>query len=322
MRICDYLPLTCGVPAFLIELRAASRGRTDVQDFDGRTAVITGGASGIGLAFAHRFGRAGARVMIADIEADALAAAVDQLTAAGIDAAGQRCDVADEAAVVALAAATRARFGDTHLLFNNAGVSITGPSWQVSADDWRWVWDVNVRGVVNGIRAFLPGMIAHGGGGHVLNTGSLASFNGNGDHAPYCSSKAAVLGLSQSLYSEMQALMTGIGVSIVCPGMVATKINQSWRNRPAGDRGWSDREFADETFRANSDAFQGAGIAPEAVADSTFDAVREGRFYVFTGPAWPRFMAGTIGRAIRAENPPVLTWGEDRRPAEAREPPP
>lgn len=293
-----------------------------ISDFRGKTAVITGGASGIGLALAERFGREGARIMIADIEADAIGVAIERLRGDGIDAAGHQTDVADYAAVEALAAHTRAVFGETHLLFNNAGVSLTGPTWQVSADDWRWVWDVNVGGVVNGIRAFLPGMLAHGQGGHVINTGSLASFNGNGDHAPYCSSKAAVLGLSQSLYSEMEAMMTGIGVSIVCPGMVATRINQSWRNRPAGDTPWSDREFASAEFRAASDAFQGAGIPPERIADSTFEAVREGRFYVFTGDTWPRFMQETVGRAARGANPLVLTWGEDNRPDDAKEPPP
>ena len=293
-----------------------------MKDLNGKTAVITGGASGIGLAFAERFGREGCRVLIADIEAGALDAAVDKLKAQGVDAAGHVTNVADYAAVESLEARARELFGRVHLLFNNAGVSITGPTWAMSLDDWRWVWDVNVWGVVNGVKAFLPDMLAHGEGGHVINTGSLASFNGNGDHAPYCSSKAAVLGMSQSLYSEMQAMMTGIGVSIVCPGMVATKINQSWRNRPAGDAPWSDREFASDEFRVFSDEFQGRGIAPEAIAESTLEAVLADRFYVFTGPNWPRFMEFTVGRALRAENPHVLTWGEDRRPEEAREAPP
>lgn len=287
----------------------------DVRD---KVAVITGGASGIGLAFAERFGREGCRIMVADIEATALEAAVASLRAQGIRAEGQVTDVADLASVKALEARTAEVFGRTDLLFNNAGVSITGPIWAMSDDDWRWVWDVNVWGVVNGIRAFLPGMMAHGEGGYVVNTGSLASFNGNGDHAPYCSSKAAVLGISQSLYMEMKAMMTGIGVSIVCPGMVATRINQSWRNRPEGDRPWSDREFSDEGFREGSAAFQGAGIPPEAIAESTFEAVRDDQFYVFTGPGWRSYLDNGIGRALRGENPFVLTWGEDRRPEEER----
>lgn len=293
-----------------------------MDDFVGKVAVVTGGASGIGLAIADRFGREGCKIMLADIEGQSLIRAVDQLRAAGIDAQGLVTDVADFDAVVRLREKVGALWGPTQLLFNNAGVSITGPTWLMSADDWRWVWDVNVWGVVNGIRAFLPGMIEHGEPGHVINTGSLASFNGNGDHAPYCSSKAAVLGLSQSLYSEMAALMTGIDVSIVCPGMVATRIHQSWRNRPENDAPWSDREFADQGFIEGSNEFQGRGITPEIIAEATFEAVRERRFYVFAGQTWPRFMEGTVGRAVRGENPLVLTWGEDRRPEGAREPAP
>ena len=293
-----------------------------MKDFGEKTAVITGGASGIGLALAERFAAQGCSVLIADIEADALDLAVKGLRSKGFRAEGHVTDVADPASVEALADRAVALFGKVHLLFNNAGVSITGPTWQMSNDDWRWVWDVNVWGVVNGIKAFLPGMIAHGEDAHVINTGSLASFNGNGDHAPYCSSKMAVLGISQALYSEMKALETKIGVSIVCPGMVATRIHQSWRNRPEGDTAWSDREFADEAHRAGSDAFQGAGIAPAVIAESTLEAVREGRFYVFSGSNWQRFMEATLGRAVRGENPMVNTWGEDRRPLAEREVPP
>lgn len=289
-----------------------------MRDLGGKAAVITGGASGIGLAFAELFGREGCRVLLADVEDEALADAVAQLKQQGIEAWGLRTDVARFDDMKRLAAYAEDVLRNVHLLFNNAGVSITGPTWKLSEDDWRWVWDVNVWGVVNGLRAFLPAMLDHGERGHVINTGSLASFNGNGDHAPYCSSKAAVLGISQSLYSEMQAMMTGIGVSIVCPGMVATRIHQSWRNRPREDAAWSDREFADDQHRAGSDAFQSRGIAPEAIAEATLEAVREGRFYVFSGPNWRAFMEGTVGRAIRGENPFVLTWGEDRRPETER----
>lgn len=293
-----------------------------MDDFKGKTAVITGGASGIGLALAERFGREGCRLLLGDIDGGALDAAVAQLAQAGIEAHGHVTDVADHAAVQSLADRAAGLYGKVHLLFNNAGVSITGPTWELTHDDWRWVWGVNVWGVVNGIKAFLPRMMAHGEPGHVINTGSLTSFSGNGSHAPYCSSKAAVLGLSQSLYSEMKAMMTGIGVSILCPGIAATRIHQSWRSRPPTDAAWSDREFADEEFRAASASMHGQGIAPALIAESTFEAVRDDRFYVFTGEMWPDFLAGTIGRALRAENPFVTTWGEDRRPEEGRALPP
>lgn len=293
-----------------------------MQQLKDKTAVITGGASGIGLAFAHLFGRQGCRIMLADIERTALNAAVEEVRAAGIAVAGEIADVADPDAVERLAARTAERFGNVHLLFNNAGVSITGPTWQMSRDDWRWVWDVNVWGVVNGIRTFLPAMMAHGEAAHIVNTGSLASFFGNGDHAPYCSSKAAVLGLSQSLYSEMKAMRTNVGVTIVCPGMVATRIHQSWRNRPEGDAPWSDREYADRAFREGSDAFQGAGLTPDVIAEATLDAVRNDRFYSFAGDRWPRFVRAVLEPAIHGENPPVTTWGEDRRSDAERQPAP
>ena len=288
----------------------------------GKVAVITGGAGGIGLAFAERFAAAGAKLVLADIETGALDTAVTRLSAVGYEVTGLRTDVAKLGDVQALAAHATASFGKVNILCNNAGVSITGPTWRMSMDDWRWVWDVNVWGVVHGVHAFLPGMLAHGEPAHVVNTGSLASFVGNGDHAPYCSSKAAVLGMSQSLFSEMKAMNTNVGVSIVCPGMVATRINQSWRNRPDGDTPWSDRESADDAFREGSAVMQGAGIAPEAIAESTYEAILEDRFYVFTGPNAPVYLDVALGRAIRAENPFVMTWGEDNRSLETREPPP
>lgn len=291
-----------------------------MQDLRGKTAVVTGGASGIGLAIAELFGRQGCRLLLADIEEGALDAAVRRLKDVGIEAGGCVTDVADHASVEALARHAEEAFGPVHLLFNNAGVSMTGPTWRLSEDDWRWVWGVNVWGVVNGIRAFLPGMLAHGEPGHVINTGSLASFTGIGDHAPYCASKAAVLGLSQSLFCEMRAMMTGIGVTIVCPGMAATRIHQSWRNRPHDDAPWSEREFADPAKIQLGNEFQGRGIAPEAIAEATLDAVMNDRFYVFTGPIWQDFMADTAGRMARGDAPHILTWGEDRRPASQRAP--
>ena len=285
-----------------------------MKDFKDKVAVITGGASGIGLAMAEGFGAAGMKLVIADIEQAALDRAVPALRAKGFEAIGVRTDVAKFAEMEALAAATLEAFGKVHLVVNNAGVSITGPIWEMSLDDWRWVYDVNFWGVVHGVKAFTPIQLAQGEGGHVIITASEAAFLGIGHHSPYCSSKAAVLSVGLSLHSELAAANSGIGVSVVCPGMVDTQIHRSWRNRPTGDRSWSDRERADGA-RAGADAFQARGVPPQEIARVTLDAVRENRFYVFNTPHWGKMIASLRDVAIAGGNPPVHTWGPDLRPA-------
>ena len=285
-----------------------------MKTLGGQVAVITGGASGIGLAMAEVFGAAGMRLVLGDVEEAALDRAVRTLAGKGYETLGVRCNVARFDEVEALARAALERFGKVHLLCNNAGVSITGPIFEMSLDDWRWVYDVNVWGVIHGVKAFVPLMMRQGEAAHVVNTASLAAFNGTGDHAPYCSSKAAVLSLSQALYSEMAALDTRIGVSVVCPGMVDTAINKSWRNRPEGDRPWSERESRDEAHVKGSEEFQAAGVSPEEIARLTLEAVRTDRFYVFNGERWSNFVGQFLGPVLAAENPPVVTWGPDLRP--------
>ena len=284
-----------------------------MKDLAGKTAVITGGASGIGLCMARAFGAEGMRLVLADVEEPALDRAVGELSQAGHEAIGVRCDVAKYDQVEALAQAAVARFGRVHVVCNNAGVSITGPIFRMSLDDWRWVYDVNLWGVIHGIKAFVPMLMEHGEEAHVINTASLASFNGIGDHAPYCSSKAAVLSVSQALYSEMAAFDTKIGVSVVCPGMVDTAINKSWRNRPKSDAAWSDRESADDQFVAGSEKFQAAGVTPEQIASLALDAMRQNRFYVFNGDNWRDFVRVPLDPIRTAANPPVITWGPDLR---------
>ena len=284
-----------------------------MKNLDGRVAVITGGASGIGLAMAQAFAAEGMKLVLGDVEQGALDAAAASLNAAGVETLAVRCDVARFEQVEALAKAAQDRFGKIHLVCNNAGVSITGPIFKMSLDDWRWVYDVNVWGVIHGIKAFVPILMEQGEEAHVVNTASLAAFNGTGDHAPYCSSKAAVLSLSQALYNEMAAFDTRIGVSVVCPGMVDTAINRSWRNRPRGDRPWSDREYADEAHVKGSEQFQGAGVTPQEIARLTLEAVKTGRFYVFNGERWGDFLAAFVAPILEAKNPRVVTWGPDLR---------
>ncbi|WP_372784633.1 SDR family NAD(P)-dependent oxidoreductase [Phenylobacterium sp.] len=284
-----------------------------MRDVDGKVAVITGGASGIGLAMAERFGQEGMKLVIADIQEDAIAGAVAALADRGFEALGVRTDVTSYSDVELLAQRTLEAFGKVHVLVNNAGVSITGPTWKMSLDDWRWVLDVNLWGVVHGVKAFTQILIDQGEPAHIVNTASLAAFVGIGEHAPYCASKAACLSISQSLRSELIAANTQVGVSVVCPGMVATDIHRSWRNRPAGHQPWSDREWSDEEFRKNSDAFQGAGVSAQAIAEATLDAIVNDRFYVFYGEGVPAYLATLLMPILKAEEPPLITWGPDLR---------
>ncbi len=285
-----------------------------MKDLKGRVAVITGGASGIGLAMAEAFGAEGMKLVIADIEADRLESAVAGLRARSFEAIGVRTDVSRYADVEALAQATLAAFGKVHVVCNNAGVSITGPTWKMSLDDWRWVYDVNFWGLVHGIKAFTPILIEQGEPGHIINTASEAAFLGIGEHAPYCSSKAAAVSLSLALYSELVAANTQIGVSVVCPGMVDTQIHRSWRNRPGGDQAWSDRESADAVRQSHTDAFQARGVPPSQIAEHTLEALKANRFYVFNTDHWRDMIRQQKDIVLSDKNPPVYSWGPDLRP--------
>ncbi len=284
-----------------------------MQDLNGKVAVITGGASGIGLALAERLAREGMKLVIADVQPDALERAEARLEEAGAEVVGVHADVAKFEEVENLARAALDAFGRVHVVVNNAGVSITGPTWKMSIDDWRWVFDVNFWGVVHGVRAFTPILIEQGEPAHIVNTASLASYVGIGQHSPYCASKAGVLSVSQSLRSELVAELHPIGVSVVCPGMVATDIHRSWRNRPQGDRPWSNREWNDPEVIAHANAIQGAGVSPELIADATLRAILEDRFYVFYGDFVGPYLDSLLTPILKAGEPPVITWGPDLR---------
>jgi len=285
-----------------------------VEHLKGRVAVITGGASGIGLALAEAFGAEGMKLVIADIETDRLDSAVAGLRAKSFEVIGVRTDVSHYADVEALAQATLKEFGKVHVVCNNAGVSITGPSWKMSLDDWRWVYDVNFWGIVHGIKAFTPILIEQGEPAHIINTASEAAFLSIGEHAPYCSSKAATVSISVALHSELIASNTQVGVSVVCPGMVDTQIHRSWRNRPANDEPWSDRESADVERQRGTDAFQARGVPPAQVAEQVLDALKVNRFYVFNSDHWQDMIRRQRDIVLSGANPPVYSWGPDLRP--------
>ncbi len=201
-----------------------------MRELKGKTAFVTGGASGIGLALGRAFAEEGVKVMLADIEANALGAAVESLKGVGAEVRGVVCDVADPASVDHAAKMSCETFGRVHVVCNNAGVGTGGGIDRISIEEWQWVLDVNVLGVLYGIRAFLPHIRAHGEGGHIVNTASVAGMLNRLGFSPYSASKFAVVSMSEGLANDLRPL--GIGVSVVCPGFVRTRIMESERSRP------------------------------------------------------------------------------------------
>lgn len=255
-----------------------------MRDLAGKAAFVTGGANGIGLALGHAFVEAGMKVMLADIEADALTAAVAELRKVGPDVHGVVCDVADAASVEQAARASIEAFGNVHVVCNNAGVAGGSGIDDIALDTWRWVLDVNVMGVLHGIRSFLPHIRAHGEGGHFVNTASLAGLEAGLGLSPYATSKYAVVAMSEGLAKQVNSL--GIGVTVVCPGYVRTRIGESGRNRPEryGPAKRLDPNSAAGKLAASQASLQKAGIEPAEVAARTLAAIREGELYVFTHP--------------------------------------
>jgi NAD(P)-dependent dehydrogenase (short-subunit alcohol dehydrogenase family) len=240
--------------------------------------VVTGGASGIGLALVERFAAEGMKVVASDVEEGALAKEVSRLATAGADVLGVRTDVRDPASVRALADETLRRYGAVHVVCNNAGVAPTGPMLEASPEDWRWVIDVNVLGVAYGVHAFAPILRAQGEG-HIVNTASEAGLVSSAMLGAYVASKHAVVGLSESLYRELEG--SGVGVSVLCPNLVRTKIFHSERNRSDGVELTARQQAAISPLR---EMIQQAGIAPAKVAGDVVDAIRSGRFWIFTHP--------------------------------------
>lgn len=253
-----------------------------MQDFDGKVAVITGGANGLGLAMARRFGAAGMKVVLGDIETGALADAEASLRSAGVEVIGHRTDVARGADLEALADAAYERFGAVHIVANNAGVGGSpGAMWELSDADWRWVIDVDLWSVIHGVREFVPRMIAGGEPGHIINTASVAGLISGAVGGPYTVAKFGVVALSEQLYFELGRAELPIGVSVLCPGFVNTRIYDSGRNRQESyGQSANDRQPEREEFRAALDAMRETMIQPETIGDRVFNAVMHNELYI------------------------------------------
>lgn len=252
-----------------------------MEEFAGRVAVVTGAGSGIGLALARALAAESMSVVLADVEHAALEKAAAAIAETGVEVLAVRTDVSDPAEVEALADAAYDRFGAVHVLCNNAGVSGGGLSWEISLEDWDWVLGVNLRGVINGVHAFVPRMVAGGEDGHVVNTASVAGLVTTPFMASYNVSKHGVVALSETMSIELAMVGSPLGVSVVCPGWVRTRIHEADRNRPGGVVGDTD-DPALVAMRAVVEQWIANGMDPADVAALVVDAIRERRFYVKT----------------------------------------
>ena len=278
-----------------------------MQEFSAKTAVITGGASGIGLAMAHRFGSAGMNLVLGDVEHEALDSATAELTDAGFEVASMQLDVSDLDGVVAFEEFARESFGNVHVLCNNAGVGAGGlVADRGNLDLWKWTIDIDLWGPIYGCKVFLPAMIAHGEEAHVVNTASMAGHLSAPMMGAYNVAKYGVVALSETLSKEMQMLKTNVGVSVLCPAFVATRIASSDRNLPdelrAARLDGGTGAVASRTRTAMEDMVA-AGIPTADVAEAVFDAVADDRFWILTHPETKQAVTDRAREIVEGVNP-------------------
>ena len=288
-----------------------------MEEFEGKVAVVTGGASGIGRAMAQAFVAKGMKVVLADIEPGPLEETAQALRHDGGDVFAVTADVSRAADVERIGEAAIDVFGALHVACNNAGVGGGGATWDVDLSTWEWVLGVNLMGVVHGLRSFTPRII-DSGGGHIVNTASMAGLTSPAFMSPYNVSKHAVVTMSESMYVELQMLHPEVGISVLCPGWVRTRIAESDRNQPeavAAAQAAVDEataapgQVSGEQLKGMIDAFVAEGLQPAAVADMVVDAIEHRRFYILTHPEWQSMVRDRVDRMLSGEDPSMALPG-------------
>jgi len=277
-----------------------------MREFRGKVAVVTGAASGIGRGLAERFAAEGMRVVLADVEQDALDEAVSAIKAAGGTAIGVRTDVSNAADVEALAQRTLDEFGGVHVVCNNAGVGSPGASWEDTLENWEWVLGVNLWGVIHGVRTFVPVMLKQGEEGHIVNTASVAGLMPGAGPPSYTVSKYGVVGLTEMLYHELAMASDGkIKASVLCPGLIATRIYESGRNRPGGPPPEPEPGSQEAAMREMVRNVFAGGMPPSEVAGMVLDAIVQGRFYILTHEHFKQHVERRTASILSGEAPPL-----------------
>lgn len=277
-----------------------------MRDWTNKIAVITGAGSGMGAAMARRFAGEGMKIVVADIDLAAAESTVADVVAAGGEAIAVRADVSSQDEVQAMADRAWDHFGAVHVLVNNAGIVPSGryrQIWDFPLEDWRWSFDVNLMGVVHGIRSFIPRMIAEGVDGHVVTTASIAGLISGSGSPVYSAAKHAAVRATEALYASLKDMNSPIGVTLLCPGLVNTNIYRSERNRP--DQLRPDQGIAEETpeLQAIADSLYRSAISPEAVADMVFDAMQRRQFYLLTSDKYDPQVRERAEAMLERRNP-------------------
>ena len=275
-----------------------------MKEFQGKVAVITGAASGIGRGIAERCVAEGMKIVLADVDEANLAKTETELKSRGATVLAVMTDVSKRSDVERLARRTLDAFGQVHLLFNNAGVAAGGSPWDATWNDWEWVIGVNLWGVIHGVKVFMPLMLAQNTECHIVNTSSVAGIVAGSGSAPYAVTKHGVVALSESLYLSLQQRNSPVKVSVLCPGLVRTNICDAEHHRPA--------ELCNEPaqkspeLEANMAAFKAvlqSATPPLEVADAVFDAIRNEQFYIVPHPEWLDVVQLRTDNLLRMENP-------------------